>query len=154
MFISFINSIAVKCSDWDGILFPIPPVFYKASKPLDLLLQIGLYTIIFYHLPIRFLAVLPLVYAVLAFHRGIKSSGFRPLMNVKRDAAFFFILKKEPLSQERDQFTLTSVSSLAVGILMVLIPPPHPRSPSHRQLICAVTLQPPAPLFQLAQALM
>lgn len=124
MFISFINSIAVKCSDWDGTLLHIPPMFYKASKPLDLLLQIGLYTIIFYHLPIRFLAVLPLVYAVLAFHQGIKSSGFRPLMNVKRDAAFYFILKKEPLSQEWDQFTLTSVSSLAVGILMVPPAPP------------------------------
>lgn len=65
-------------------------------------------------------------FATLAFHQRIEPSGFNTLMNVKRDAAFCLILKKEPLIQERDQFTLASSSSLSVGILALEKCPPLP----------------------------
>lgn len=124
-------SVAMKSPDWaenSPVVWwplPSPPVFHKPSKPLDLSLQLPFtqsYFIISPSCPSQFC-----FFAALAFHQRIEPSGFNTLMNVKRDAAFCLILKKQPLIQERDQFTLASSSSLSVGILALEKCPPSPR---------------------------
>lgn len=155
--LSIYFSVAVKISRlgrknspvvWSPLAYP--PVFHKPSEPQDLILQLlstqSYFTV---SLPV---ASSFLFFFLLASHQRIEPSGFNTLMNVKRNTALRLILKKEPLTQKQDQFRLTSSSSLAVGVLALEKSPPPPLP--LRRLICAVTLQQPASLFQLARTLM